>query len=323
MKKQVTVSVVFVNYNGSQLLEKATKSIKYSTQATHEILVVDNASTDGSQKMLKEKSPSVILIQNKENLGYTGINSALPHCRGKYILFLNNDLEMEKGSVDALITSLEKSKSTALAVPKLVNYYDRKVDSAGTWVSRAFYNGHYRADNAPNNIKEIPYMGVGLIRTDVVKKFGHLFDPDYFIYAEDLDLGLRIRLLGMNSLYIPTASCFHMHSMTMKNVADSKKTYLMERNLLTTFFKIPSFPRLLLLFPYVYGMRIITIVRDLLTLKFSVAFARIRAIFSVLFNLPSTFKKRRTLQKMRMAKDVEVFSIFTEKHLFSGKRLTI
>jgi GT2 family glycosyltransferase len=317
------VSVVFVNYNGKELLKKALISTKKSTYGTYELIVVDNASTDGSQAMLKKEFPSVKLVQNKENLGYTGINKALPYCKGKYIFFLNNDLELDKHTITTLVTILETDNEVALAVPKLVNYHDRKIDSAGTWVSRCFYNGHYRADKVDATTKEIPYMGIGLIRKNIVNTFGYLFDPDYFIYAEDLDLGLRIRLLGMKTLYVPRAASFHMHSMTMKNVPDSKKTFLMERNLLTTFYKIPSLSTFIPLFPYVYGMRIITIVRDIFTLRFTVAAARLHAVVTVFLTLPTILKKRACIQKLRQANDASVFSIFTEKHLFSGKRLTI
>ena len=315
------VSIVFVNCNGKELLKKAIKSV--SSGKNCEILVVDNASTDGSQQMLEKEFPKVKLIQNKENLGYTGINTALPYCKGKYLLFLNNDLEMKKGAIPQLTAVLENDKDVALVVPKLVNFYDRKVDSAGTWVSHSFYNGHYRADTIENSPKEIPYMGIGLIRVDVIKKFGYLFDLDYFIYAEDLDLGLRIRLLGMKTLYIPTATSYHHHSQTMKNVPDAKKTFLMERNLLTTFLKLPSFHNIVCYAPYVLVMRAVIIIKDVITLRFSVAASRIKAIGAVLISLPSILKKRKIIQKLRKAPDSYVFSIFTEKHLFSGKRLTI
>ncbi len=317
------VSIIIVNFNGKKILKGALHSIQKSSHKKHEVIVVDNASTDNSRQMINKEFPSVRVVQNRKNLGYTGINSALPHCKGKYILFLNNDLEISSGCISSLVGVLEENDNAALAIPKLVNYYDRKVDSAGTWVSRSFYNGHHRADEVENNISEIPYMGVGLIRKNIVDAFGYLFDQDYFIYAEDLDLGLRLRLLGLKTLYVPFAACYHMHSMTMQNVPDSKKTFLMERNLLTTFYKIPSVPTLALFSPYVYGMRIATILRDILTLKFSIAWARVRAILAVFSNLPIIIKKRKALQKMRTATDKQVFSIFTEKHLFSGKRLTI
>ena len=322
-KNKPLVSVVFVNYNGKKLLRRAIASIKTSAYKNYGIVVVDNASTDGSQQTVKREFPKTTLIQNKENLGYTGINNALPHCKGKYILFLNNDLEMEKQAITELVNILEKNSNAAIAVPKLINYYNRKIDSAGTWVSRAFYNGHYQVDEADDNIKEIPYMGVGLIRKTVVEKFGHLFDPDYFIYAEDLDLGLRIRMLGMKTLYVPQAVCYHMHSMTMKSVPDSKKTFLMERNLLTTFYKIPSFTTLIMLFPYVYFMRLLTILRDIFTFRFTIATARIKAVCAVFLQLAPIMRKRKTLQHMRTADDAYVFSIFTEKYLLSGKKLTI
>lgn len=322
-KKPPLVSVVFVNYNGKDLLKTALSSLKKSTFRDFETLVVDNASTDGSKEMLRESFPRAKIIANKANLGYTGINSAIPHCSGDYILFLNNDLEMHPESIGKLLEALQKDSTAALSIPKLVNYYDRKIDSAGTWVSRSFYNGHYRADKVEDSIKEIPYMGVGLLRKDIIEKFGYLFDPDYFIYAEDLDLGIRIRLLGLRTLYVPSSICYHMHSQTMKSVPDAKKTFLLERNLLTTFYKTLSWPSILLLSPYVYGMRMVIIIRDVFAGKFSVALARIKAVFSIFSNFPRILKKRRHVQRLRKAGDAYVLSAFSEKHLFSNKRLTI
>ncbi len=317
------ISVVFVTYNGKSLLAKALKSLKNSTFKSYEVLVVDNASTDGTSKFLIKQFPSIKIILNKENLGYTGINTALPHCRGKFILFLNNDLELHKNAMEEMLNALQKDRLAALAAPKLVNYYDRKVDSAGTWVSRSFYNGHFRAENVDDSIKEIPYMGIGLIRKEIVVKFGHLFDPDYFIYAEDLDLGLRIRMLGMKVLTVPKAICYHMHSQTMKNVPDAKKTFLLERNLLTTFYKDLSFQSIVCLLPYVYGMRVVAILKDLFSGNVSIAIARVKAMTIVLFNLPSIIKKRRHVQQLRTMPDSYVFRIFTEKHLFSSDKTNV
>lgn len=164
---------------------------------------------------------------------------------------------------------------------------------------------------------------MGLLRKDIIEKFGYLFDPDYFIYAEDLDLGIRIRLLGLRTLYVPSSICYHMHSQTMKSVPDAKKTFLLERNLLTTFYKTLSWPSILLLSPYVYGMRMVIIIRDVFAGKFSVALARIKAVFSIFSNFPRILKKRRHVQRLRKAGDAYVLSAFSEKHLFSNKRLTI
>ncbi|HIJ18260.1 TPA: glycosyltransferase family 2 protein [Candidatus Woesearchaeota archaeon] len=317
------ISIVFVNYNGKELLRAALRSLRKSTCKNYEVLVVDNASTDGSREMVTKEFSRARLIRNSTNQGYTGINAALPSCKGAYILFLNNDLELHPASIKRLLKVLENDPTAALAVPRLVNYYDRKIDSAGTWVSRSFYNGHHRADKTGNTIKEIPYMGIGLIRKEAVQKFGYLFDPDYFIYAEDLDLGIRIRLLGMKTLHVPSAIAYHMHSQAMKHIPDARKAFLLERNLLTTFYKDMGISSILLFMPYAYAMRLLAILRDILTLRFAVALARIRAVFAVLFSIPSILQKRKKVQSLREAPDSYILKAFTEKHLFSRRKINI
>ena len=151
----------------------------------------------------------------------------------------------------------------------------------------------------------------------MIKKFGYLFDGDYFIYAEDLDLGLRIRLLGMKTVQINDALNFHMHSLTMKKYSTRyKTTFLLERNLLTTLFRIFSVPTTIKLLAYAMILRVLIISRDILTLNFKSAAARITAIISVLISLGRILGKRKKLQSMRNANDDYILKIFTEKYLF-------
>ena len=239
------VSIVVVNHNGKNLLEALLKSISKSDYKNHEILVVDNNSTDGSREFVKKTHKNAKLVENKENLGYVGINSALRYCKGEYILFLNNDMELDKNCIKNLVKTIESDKDAAMAAPKLVNFYNKKLGSGGTWVSRAFYNGHIKG-SGKDAVREIPYLGVGLIKKDFVEKFGYLFDPDYFIYAEDLDLGLRVRLNGKKILFEPNAIMYHMHALTTQKASKAFTTFLMERNSLITFFKILSIKNIIL-----------------------------------------------------------------------------
>ena len=318
MKK--LISVVIVNYNGKELLDTILKSIKKSTFRDYEIIVVDNDSGDGSLEFVKKNHKNARLVQNKENLGYSGINSALRHCRGEYILFLNNDMELDKNCISNLVKTLKSDKDCVMAAPKLVNFYDKRLKSGGTWVSRAFYNGHVKSEGN-ENVKEIPYIGVGLIKKSFVDMYGYLFDPDYFIYAEDLDLGLRIRLSRKKILFAPDALIYHMHAMATQKIKKSYTTYLMERNLLTTQLKILSLKNVMLFFPYAEFARFVAIVKDIITFRFNLAFARIKALFWVLANFNLIIKKRRQTQKFRKADDSYIFEVFSEKHLFRKKFL--
>ena len=313
--KSKLVSIVIVNYNGKNLLEVLLKSIAKSAYRNYEVIIVDNNSGDGSREYIKKNFKKVKLIINKKNLGYSGINSALKYCRGKYLLFLNNDMELDKDCIRNLVKVLDSDNDIAMAAPKLVNFFERKYKSGGTWVSRAFYNGHIK-DDGNNMIKEIPYLGVGLIRKDFVDLYGYLFDNDYFIYAEDLDLGLRIRLAGKKVMFEPNAIAYHMHSVTTQKTSKSFNTFLMERNLLTTFFKILSVGNIILYFPYALILRFAAILKDMLTLRFGMAFARIKAILAVLLNFNNIMDKRKETQKFRKAADSYILKVFTEKYLF-------
>lgn len=316
MKK--AVSVVIVNYNGKKLLKAIFESLKKSSFKSYETIIVDNDSTDGSQEFIRKNYKKAKLVENRENLGYSGINAAIRHCTGKYILFLNNDMEIKKDCMSKLVGTMESGRDIAMVAPRLVNFYDKKLKSNGTWASRSFYNGHIKG-NEKSIIKEIPYLGVGLIRKDFVDEFGYLFDPDYFIYAEDLDLGLRIRLNGKKILFNPDAVLYHMHAVTSQKSGSAFTTFLMERNSMTTFFKIFSLCNTVLLFPYVFGMRMLAILRDMASLNFSSAFARIKAILWVIFNSGTIYEKRKQTQKFRKSDDSYILKAFTEKYLFRKK----
>lgn len=199
-----------------------------------------------------------------------------------------------------------------------MNYYNKKLKSGGTWVSRAFYNGHIDG-NSKNKTREIPYLGVGLIRKDFVDMFGYLFDPDYFIYAEDLDLGLRIRLNGKKILFEPKSIIYHMHSVTMQKRSKAFATFLMERNLLVTFFKIMSARSIFAYSPYVLFARLIAIAKDIISLRFNLAFARIRAMAYVFLNFTSILKKRASTQNFRKMDDNYILKVFSEKYIFKPR----
>ncbi len=308
------VSIVIVNYNGKELVNLLISSLKKSTFKSYELIIVDNNSSDGSLEFFKKNYKNIKIVINRKNLGYSGINSAIKHCKGKYILFLNNDMEVGKDCIAKLIKNIELDKNVAMVAPRLINFYDKSLKSNGTWVSRAFYTGHIK-NNVNNAIKEIPYLGVGLIRKDFVDMFGYLFDPDYFIYAEDLDLGLRIRLNGKRVMFEPNAIMYHMHAVTTQQSNNAFTTYLMERNLLTTFFKIFSFRNIILFLPYVLFSRFIAIIKDVISFKVNIAFARLRALFFVMINMNLIMKKRYETQKLRKADDNFILKVFSEKYI--------
>jgi hypothetical protein len=320
MKKPI-VSVVIVNYNGKNFLKTILDSLKKSSFKNYETIILDNNSADGSQEFVRKNYKRIKLVANKKNLGYCGINTAIRYCKGKYIFFTNNDISLDKNCIKKLVQNLERDKNVGIASPKVINYFNKSLKSCGTWVSRAFYNGHFRCKH--DFIKEIPYNGVAMIRKSIVDKFGYLFDKDYFIYAEDLDLGLRARLLGYKVMHVPEAILYHMHGLTAGKQKNYMQTYRMERNLLTTFIKILSIKNILLYLPYVVVMRFIGMIKDIVTFNFANFGARLFAIFSVIINIPITLKKRKSVQKLRKKNDSFLLAIFSGKYLFSNKKINV
>ena len=315
------VSIVVVNYNGKEFLKKTLDSIYRQNFKSYELIVVDNASTDSSVEFIRKNYPNVIIVQNNKNQGYVGINSALGFCNGRYIVFLNNDIKLEINCLKELIKAA-KSTGAAMLAPKIVNFYDKSLKSGGTWVSRAFYSGHIKGDGN-EKIREIPYMGIGMIDRVVTDMFGYLFDNDYFIYAEDLDLGLRLRLLGLKVIFVPKAVIYHMHSATMVKTKDYKRTYLMERNLLMTFIKIFSLKGILTHLPYITAVRVIAVSKDFITLRFMNGFARIFAAFWVITHIRQVLKKRKGLQNSRKMSDKFVLEVFSERELFRFSQFAV
>ena len=312
------VSFVILSHNDAEMVVAAVKSIqRLKTRYAYDIYVVDNGSRDGTPDLVKKEFKDVKVIKLPKNIGTAAYDAAIKKSKSEYIFFTGCDVELREDMIGKLVGFLEKSKNIAQAAPKYIDFYNRKkIDLAGTWLSRSFYSGTFKDSALGDKPAQIPYMGTGLIRRDVINKFGYLFDEDYFFYGEDVDLGLRIMLIGLKVYYLPDAVVYHKGSMSRSIHKPAYLAYLMERNLLTTFFKILSGKSILLLLPYVLSARLMAIIMDVLTLKIKNAFARIKAIFWVAFNFGRIIEKREKLQRLRKFSDKEMFKVFSERCLF-------
>lgn len=314
---KIKVSFVILSHNDGEMAVAAVKSIKrLKTNYKFDIFVVDNGSGDNTPRLISNSFKDVKVIGLEKNIGTAAYDAAIKKSNSDYIFFTGCDIEAKDDMLDKLVGFLDKNKDVMLAAPKYINFYSRKkIDAGGTWLSRSFYSGIFKDNTLGNENVEIPYIGTGLIRNGLIRKFGYLNDKDYFFYGEDVDLGLRIRLLGFKVYYIPSSIVYHRGSTSRSTHKPYYLTFLMERNLLTTFFKILSVRSILLLLPYVLLMRAAAVIKDLARLRIMNAAARILAVFQVIFNLNSIIRKRRSIQKMRKVGDKSLFKFFSERHL--------
>ena len=245
------MSIVILNYNAGNLLEKCISSVMQTNYKNFEIVLVDNASKDQSHKRCKEKFPQITLIENKENLGYCqGNNVGLEQVDGEYIIILNPDTEVESNWIEEFLKEY-KNNGDGLYQPKLLSSKDKTIINSGGNMMNifgfGFSSGKGKKDSEEyNNFKLINYASGACLFTSkkILDKIG-FFDPYLFAYHDDLDLGWRASQLGIQSFYVPNVVVYHAESFSFK--WSPRKFYLLERNrwycLLThysksTFYKI-------------------------------------------------------------------------------------
>lgn len=220
-----------------------------------EIIVVDNASTDGTTEMIKNDFPDVRLIENPENLGFAaGNNKAIESAKGKYILLLNPDTIVQPGSLDILIDFMENNNDVGACGPKLLNE-DRSLQPSARkfptfrgalyrhtiFRPLGIFKSHYRKwlmkdfkYEAVTDVDQL--MGSALLlRASVLQQTGAM-DERFFMYYEEVDLCFRIKQEGYRIVFVPQAEIIHLGGRSSGQVPVGKRI-MMLRSLLKFFRK--------------------------------------------------------------------------------------
>jgi GT2 family glycosyltransferase len=242
------ISVIIVNYNVKEFLQNLLHSIeKASSNISKEIIVIDNASDDGSVEIIKEKFPAVKLIENNINIGFGRANNqGLALAKGKYILFINPDCLVSEDTFDKMISFFEEHPECGLAGCKILNS-DGSLQLAcrrsfpGPWTSftkvtglsnlfpksRIFasYNLTYLDENKSCEVDAVSGSFM-MMRKEVYDKAGG-FDERFFMYGEDLDLCYRVQKSGYKVYYVHTTQVIHYKGESTKrsNLDETKLFY--------------------------------------------------------------------------------------------------
>jgi GT2 family glycosyltransferase len=242
------ISVVVLNYNGKRYLDDCLSSLAAQTFRDLEVIVVDNASTDGSVEHIESNFSWVRLVINKENLGFAGgTNSGIKAAKGEFILTFNNDARADSRLLEYLHKPMADSKVGVCGAKMLLD--DGRINSAGICLSRsgaAWDRGMFEPDNGQYDVQEEIFgacAGAALYRREMLDEIG-LFDEDFFLYMEDVDLAFRARLAGWNCIYVPEAKVLHHHGGTAGAGSDLS-VYYGNRNVI--WYVIKDFPTRLLI----------------------------------------------------------------------------
>jgi GT2 family glycosyltransferase len=227
------VSLVVLNWNGESLLRECIESLQGLNYSPVEIIVVDNASTDGSIALL-ESIKGISIVKNSVNLGYAGgINAGIRAATGVYVAALNNDIIFDPFWLGELVSILESDSSIGIISGRQMNYYHREtIDALYSYLhpSLIFFQEGFgkRWNAAARGATPARVFGVSGASTVYRKKmFDELggLDETLFAYHEESDLCMKSFLSGWKCVYVPAASAYHKRSVTFNRVKNTMIYY--------------------------------------------------------------------------------------------------
>ena len=330
------VSIVTINWNGREHLAALLPTLL--PLGAGEILVVDNASVDGSREFLSGSFPQVRVIENPVNRGFAEpSNRGAAEAKGRLVAFINNDMRADGGWLRKALPHLE-ARSPCVA-SRILDWSGQRIDFNGSSLQYLGYAVQLDIGELVSQVSHedrilFPCGGAMLIERSVFLEVGG-FDPDYFAVFEDVDLGWRLWLAGFEVAFAPESVVFHRGHATLERHANEKMRYLLHRNALLTILKNYEEEN----FRRVFPVAIISAIKRAVALSgvsremfhmWGRTVSRLEAgdraahiqildalnhlvgVDDIMENLPSWLEKRRQVQSMRRRRDSEILGLFKD-----------
>ena len=301
------VSIIIVNWNGLEHLVKCFSSLKHQKYKNTEVILVDNASIDGSLDYIKKNFPKTKIIVNKENLGFAEANNiGCKIAKGDYILFLNNDTRVTTNFLIELVKVLESADEIGCVQSKiLLMDKPNRLDSIGSFFNQTgflYHYGAYKKDLQKYNKQINLYSARGAcmmfkkIVLENVKVKGEIFDKRYFAYFEETDLCHRVWLYGNRIVFVPKSVIYHKLGATSERLAGEFVQYNSYKNRICSYIKNLSLEKLLVDLPLHLFFCFEVLTLYLLRKKTRIAIAICKSIVWNFQNLKTTLYYRRIVQ---------------------------
>jgi GT2 family glycosyltransferase len=298
------VTVAILNYNGRELLEVVLPSLAAQTYTDFETVVVDDCSSDDSLDYLRRNWPDIRVVRTGDtNVGVAAaLNVAVKSARGPLIALLNNDIELDPEWLSQMVAALDSHPDAGSAACKMLNYWRRnELDCAGDVLSvdgSAYGRGHKELDRGQYDREEevfAPTAGAALYRSRAFEQVG-LFDESFVAYFEDVDWGLRARLMGWRTRYVPSAVAYHMGSATTNGVKNPLYYEMQRRNIIAILVKDMPTDLLIRHLPIIIRRQVGAIFDSVTR---GMVIAHIRALIGAAARMPQWLRARSRIQASR------------------------
>lgn len=233
----MTLSIIIVNYNAAAELTRCLESLHQSPPSiAHDIVVIDNASSDGSAGVVRSRWPNVRVIEQPVNVGFAaGTNAGIRASRGDLLLLLNNDTVVPAGAIDTLVARLAAHPDAAVAGPRLIDAGGRAELSFGRMIS-PLAELRQKTIGVLHSLEVTPVVqwierttrreafvdwvsgACMLVSRADAEQVGY-FDERYFLYTEDVDFCAALRASGRRILFTPAAEITHLRGRSRATVA--------------------------------------------------------------------------------------------------------
>lgn len=336
MNLKTKTATVILNWNGKAFMERFLSGVARSIESQDaRLVVVDNASTDGSAEWLKNVFPAVELISLDRNYGFTGgYNRGLRQIEAEYYVLLNSDVEVAEGWLSPLVEYLDFNPQVAACAPKILSYHSPDMfeyaGAGGGFIDRFGYPfcrgrilDHIEADKGQYNSLASVFWASGAalaVRAELFHRAGG-FDEDFFAHMEEIDLCWRLQLMGFRIANVPKSVIYHVGGGTLPNNSP-RKLYFNYRNSLLMLFKNLRRRLFCTLF-----IRLIldgfSAMAYLLSGQFASFCAVVKAHWAFFGKLPQYRKKRRQQKRLSLANpDLKIYGgSIVYRYFKSGKTL--
>lgn len=308
-----TVSVCIVTYNSAEDIENCLQAVFQQSLPVESIVVIDNASTDGTPERVRRFADQIQFIVNEVNNGFAGgQNQAIRQTRSDYVLVLNPDVTLGKDYLSEIIRYMEQHPAVGSATGKLVFASNTDVmDSAGLGMKRtrnAYDLG--AGESAANWNTSQSVFGVSgaaaVYRTAMIRDLefeGQFFDEHFFAYKEDVDVAWRAQKLGWSSYYVPAAHAVH-HRGWKKGGRSSVPLFVRQHSYQNRFFTLLKNEPI-----GWHSIRIVPLILITEALKLGYIILREPGLLfcwpTILRSLPSMLKKRQWIKKKAKSKQIQ------------------